>query len=101
MRSVNESPPGVDGATVSLVTVVVRCVETLPARSVEVAVTVTLPSERLEAFSPPTVTVPAPALAAVVPETVCVPSLSVTVTVSLAIEPEPRVTLTETAEPVM
>ena len=86
VRSVKLRPLGAFGATVSLVAVVVRCVETLPARSVEVAITVTTPSERLEALSPATVTVPAPALAAVVPETVWVPSLRVTVTVSVASE---------------
>ena len=77
---------GAPGAAVSLVTVAERVVETLPARSVDLAVIVIVPSPSTAVLRPPTVIVPAPAVPAVVVVTDCEPSLSVTVTTSLVSE---------------
>ena len=83
------------GAVVSFGAVVERAVETFPARSVDVAAIVTVPSGRIDASMFETVTEPAPPVAAVF-ETVWPPELRVTVTVSLASEPAGRETETLT-----
>src|SRR4029078_4343877 len=91
-------PDGAPGATVSLVKVVERAVETFPARSVEIAVIVTAPSPRLVTPRPVTETVPAPAEPEVVAGALLAPLVKVTRTVSVVREPAGSVTETPRLE---